>query len=51
MANFCLSVRITKTKQVYSNLFYCQYLRRYKQVGFQFYSETLINLYEKTLFL
>ena len=51
MASFYLSIRITKTKQVYSNLFHSQYLQRYKQFNFQFYSETLINFYEKTLFL
>ena len=39
MANSYLSIRINKTKQVYSNLFHPQYLRRYKQYNFQFYSE------------
>ena len=51
MGNSYLSTRINKTKQVYSNLFHPQHLRKYKQFNFQFYSETLINLYEKTLFL
>ena len=51
MTNSYLSIRINKIKQVYSNLFHPQYLRRYKQSNFQFYSEILLNLYEKTLFL
>ena len=51
MANSYLSIRINKTKQGYSNLFHPQYLQRYKKFNFQFYSETLINLYEKTLIL
>ena len=51
MANFYLSIRKNKTKQIYSNLFHPHYLWRYKQFNFQFYSENLKNLYEKILFL
>ena len=51
MTNSYLSIRTNKIKQVYSNLLHPQYLWRYKQFNFQFYSEILLNLYEKILFL
>ena len=51
MANFIFLLEKNKTKQVSSNLFHPPYLRRYKKFNFHFYSEILINLYDKTLFL
>ena len=52
MANSYLPIRINKTKQVYSNLFHPQYLRRYKQYNFQFYSENPYKfLWENIIFI